>query len=296
MIKFLLTLLIFYTNIQYNNIKDYERIITKMNKKNNIFYFLIILLGFLCIFLTIISIKNYKSKLISLRSLQGFYDAQLISAPFSINKIVYFSSATGTSSINSNSSFNISELNQYTDFAIFINNNSTNGFNMENTLKEVKLSDIKLTLSPTIGNPNLYYKNIDNFTTFNHDTNQLLENELDFNISSENQIDYSSPTLFNNCANPITLSYVNSNIVTNYTLMDTNNIAYNGSLLKNCNITLNSISTKISFLITIVNNNDETYTCPMILSVPLSTENSTIYDGNIIYTQNCNYDFVKKIK
>lgn len=68
-----------------------------------------------------------------------------------------------------------------------------------------------------------------------------------------------------------------------------------GSLLKHCNITLNSIACKISFLITIVNNLDETYTCPVILNIPLSSESSTIYDGHLVLTDKTDYNFIKKI-
>ena len=97
-----------------------------------------------------------------------------------------------------------------------------------------------------------------------------IENNIEFTTSSEDEIDYSNPVLFNNCANPITLCYVNSNLKSDYTLTDNiSNISYDGSLLKRCNITLNSIACKLSFLITIKNNLDEVYTCPVILSMPL---------------------------
>ena len=71
------------------------------------------------------------------------------------------------------------------------------------------------------------------------------------------------------------------------------NISYDGSLLKNCNITLNSIACKISFLIDIVNNLDEVYECPITLSIPLSTESSTIYDGSLILNSSLDYKFIK---
>ena len=66
-----------------------------------------------------------------------------------IDKITYFSSANSTSSINSNSSFNIENLIQYTDIAIFINNHSENGFDLENTIKNLKISDINFSVKPS---------------------------------------------------------------------------------------------------------------------------------------------------
>lgn len=213
---------------------------------------------------------------------------------FTIDKITYFSSANAKSNINSNSSFNITDLEQYTDIAIFINNHADGQFNLENTLKTLKLSDVKFNLMPSIGEPRLFYKNINSFAKPEYDNSQEINDTIEFNISSEEEIDYSSPTLYNNCANPISLTYVNSNLKDNYTLTENvSNISYDGSLLKKCNITLNSISCQLSFVITIVNNLDETFTCPVNLQIPLSTEKSTIYDGSIVFKSDVNYKFLK---
>ena len=95
----------------------------------------------------------------------------------------------------------------------------------------------------------------------------------------------------------MTLCYVNSNIKSDYTLIDTiSNISYDGSLLKKCSVTLNSISCKISMLITITNNLNEVYSCPVVLTIPLSTENETIYNGSIILRDAVNYKFIKAAK
>lgn len=266
-----------------------------MRKKKIVFFILLIVSLILLIVLSIISLREMQIKMLSSNCMQKEMNFDS-SSPFSINKIVYFSSAHSDSNINSNSSFTLSNLYQYTDMAIFINNNANGEFTAKNTFKSVKISDIKYNLKPSIGSPNLYYKNINNFATNSFEENSKIEDNLNFEISSEDEIDYSTPTLFNNSANPITLCYVNSNIKSNYTLTDNiSNISYNGSLLKTCNVTLNSIACKLSFLITIVNNLDEVYTCPMILNIPLSTENSTIYDGNLTITDSTNYNFVKNV-
>lgn len=140
----------------------------------------------------------------------------------------------------------------------------------------------------------MYYKNINDFATTNYNEENKVGTNLDFTTSSENEIDFNKPILFNNCANPITLSYINKDIKTDYTLMDTiSSLSYDGSLLKLCNITLNSISCKLSMTITITNNLDEIYTCPVVLTMPLSTESSTIYDGSLTFTDNVNYSFIK---
>lgn len=265
-----------------------------MHRKKFVFFIILVLLACFLIFLSIISFKDFKSIIMSKVYAKSFENFESYS-PFSINKIVYFSSANGQTNINQNSSFNISNLYQYTDIAIFLSSNGNGNFNNKNTLKKVTLTDINFSLKPSIGTPNLYFKNLNDFTSDKYEEKYKLENNFLFETSSEDKIDYSKPILFNNCANPITLCYVNSNIINNYTLSgNISNIAYDGSLLKNCNITLNSIACKISFLITIINNLDESYICPVTLSIPLSTENSTIYDGNLVFNSTPGYSFIKK--
>ena len=212
---------------------------------------------------------------------------------FSIDKITYFSSCDADISTNSNSSFKISNLSQFTDIAIFINPISKE-FTAKNTLKKVTLSNINFSLKPSIGTPNLYYKNINDFSKLVVSKDNLIEDSITFDTTSKNKIDYIKPILYNNCANPISLSYVNSNLKKEYTLSDdVSDISHNGSLLKKCGITANSISAKVDFKITITNNLDENYSCDLSLNIPLSTEKSTIYDGTLVLNDKVNYNFIK---
>lgn len=265
-------------------------------RKKLFFWLVFILMTIFLIILSYFSVRNIIKNKIASKCMDDVYKFSKDNEEtvFSINKIVYYSSSNANADINPNSSFTISNLYQYTDIAIFINSNSDGNFTAKNTLKNVTLSDIKFNLTPSIGTPNLYYKNINDFATNKYDENNLVSDTLDFSISSEDEIDYSAPTLFNNSANPITLCYVNSDLKPNYTLpAGTSNISYDGKLLKDCNVTLNSIACKISFLITIVNNLDETFTCPVILNIPLSTENETIYDGKLLLNDATDYNFIK---
>ena len=263
-----------------------------MHKKKFLFYFVYIFVIIIFGILVFFSLIEFKKSICSYRFIENLSELNLTS-PFSINKIVYFSSANSESEINSNSTFTINNLYQFTDIAIFINNNADDEFNAKNTLKNVKLSDFNYELSPNLGTPNIFYKNINDFAKSNFDENNKIENELIFDVSSDEQIDFSKPILFNNTANPITLCYVNSGLKSDYTLPENiSNISYDGSLLKKCNITLNSIACKISFVITIVNNLDETFRCPVILNMPLSTESSTVYDGSLVLNQQTDYKFL----
>lgn len=266
-----------------------------MKKKNIILSIIFIFFIIFLAFLLVLAFKNAKNSYISNSFLESTlkFKENNEETIFSIDKIIYFSSCDANVNTNSNSSFTISDLYQYTDIAIFINPNSEE-FTHKNTLKSVVISDISFSLSPTIGKTNLYYKNINDFATSKFAETNLIKDSIVFETTSADKIDYSTPTLYNNCANPITFCYVNSNIIDNHTLSnDISNIAYNGSLLKTCGITLNSISTKLSFVITITNNLEEVYACPLTITIPLSTENSTIYDGSLTLKDSTQYKFIK---
>lgn len=124
-----------------------------MHKKNKliIFYLTFTLLVIILILLSIVTIKKLKIKYISSKYVENVLAVDLQS-PFTINKIVYFSSANCKSEVNPNSSFTINDLYQYTDFAIFINNNADNNLNSKNTLKSVSLSNIEYLLNPNLRN------------------------------------------------------------------------------------------------------------------------------------------------
>lgn len=266
-------------------------------KKTNIILSITTLILLLILFLLIKHffgiIQDNKNSNLFFEKLSEFTDGNEKKV-FSIDKITYFSSCNAKIGTNSNSVFTISDLYQYTDIAIFINQN-TESFTAENTLKSVELNDIKFSLNPQCGTPNLYYKSLSDFATSKYSEDNIIKDSISFNTTSENEIDYSTPTLYNNCANPITLCYVNSGIKKEYTLFNTiSDISYNGSLLKLCNITLNSISCKFDFTVTIINNLDEVFVCPISLNIPLSTENSTIYDGSLVVKDMTSYIFIKK--
>lgn len=267
----------------------------KKEKKNIIFWVVFTVFAMLLIVLSGLAYRTVNAYIVGKKcsdSLLKFqeYNSENI---FSINKITYFSSANAKIETNSNSSFTVSGLYQYTDIAIFLNPNSET-LTSKNTLKSVVISDIKFSVPPSAGKPNLYYKKLSDFATPKFSTDNLIKDSITFETTSENKIDYSKPILYNNCANPITLCYVNSNIQKDYTLSNNvSNIAHNGALLKSCGITLNSISCKISFNVTITNNLDETYTCPVTLNIPLSTENSTVYDGSLTLKDATDYNFIR---
>ena len=114
---------------------------------------------------------------------------------------------------------------------------------------------------------------------------------IDFEIVSnnvENEMnDYTKPTFYADCSNPITLSYLNRNIVSGYAVSagDTQ-IKFDGSILQNVGINLADIACKVSFDIHMKNNLDQSFSCSVGIDIPLSNENKTIYSGYMYGMQN----------
>lgn len=153
---------------------------------------------------------------------------------------------------------------------------------------------MNLILPLICGEPQLYFKGLNQFSKSNFLEKNEITDSLDFIITSENEADLDTPTLYNNLANPITLSYVNQNIKSDYTITDTSTpITYDGSLLKRCNIELASISCHLSFDIYITNNLDEEFKSTLFIDIPLQTQEKSIYEGNINLTQNTNFIFYR---
>ena len=107
----------------------------KKSIKKLMFGTIFIILILLLIYLSNIIYTIFLNKL----SLENDFSQNRI---FSINKIVFFSSAFGESTQNTNNTSTLKNIIQYTDMAIFINNNSNN-YSLENTLKSVSIENFK---------------------------------------------------------------------------------------------------------------------------------------------------------
>lgn len=256
-------------------------------KKKLVFTLMFIVLIFVLFLLSNIVFASFLNKLIFEKYIDNISNKN--NDTFYIDKIVLFSSCSSDSAINSNNTITISNLSQYTDIAIFIDS-SSDDFSLKNTLKSVCIKDISFNILPKLGTPHLYYKSLTDFATPNVSEDNVLNDSLTFDVSSDDEIDYSEPTLFNNRANPITFSYVNSNIKSDYTF-NSNSLVYDGSLLKNCNVILSDLHCAFSFTICVENNLGEYFVCPVYLDIPLENTNSSIYDGNYTYIYNPNYSF-----
>ena len=112
-----------------------------MQRKKILFYIAIILSIVVLILLASLFNKQIMPIIKSNNCMKKEFEKELIS-PFSVNKIVYFSTANANSTINQNSSFTINDLYQITDIAIFINTDANGNYTNKNTLKKVSLTNI----------------------------------------------------------------------------------------------------------------------------------------------------------
>ena len=204
-----------------------------------------------------------------------------------------FSSCDSKNKTSSANHFTIENLYQYTDIALFIES-TTAEKTLENTLKEVSIQNIQFNTKPNLGEPNLYFKSIHQFSKSELIDENQIQDHLDFSISSEDSANLDTPTLYNNLANPITLTYINSNIKTDYTITDTSvPITYDGSLLKRCNVSLENIQARVSFDIYITNNLDQKFKSSVYLDIPLENEETSILNGSMTERKTINTTFYR---
>lgn len=202
---------------------------------------------------------------------------------FNVQKILLYSSANAISNSKDQSLKDMS-ICQYTDLSIYIDNSqSSSELTDENSVKELYIDNIVMTSNVDKGTKILNYKNSFNVGKYT-DIKQPENNRIDFKIINTNQENenhnYDEPTFYTDCSNPITLGYLNKDILTNYSVTDdSNSISFNGKVLKEANINLEDINYTLRFTIHIVNNLNQTFAYNMKLDVNLDDNNGGIYNG-----------------
>lgn len=224
------------------------------------------------------------------------------SSIFNVQKILFYSSANAIDNSEDQSLQNMS-ICQYTDISIYLDNISTvSELTDENTIKQLYIDNIEITSGADKGTKILNYKNPLDFGKYK--SIQTPENNrIDFNIvntNSENENnDYSKPTFYTDCSNPISLGYLNQDILTNYAVsQDANTVSFNGKVLKEANISLDDINYTLRFKIHIVNNLNQKFVYNMKLDIGLDDSNGGIYNGYVFKGRNTSgkeYRFFKEI-
>ena len=267
------------------NIKDLDKKKVVLTAITIILFIIVLILCYLLFYKYVLK-RNFENSVLD-------FSSKNEETIFEINNVTFFSSCDAKNKSASSSNFTIENLYQYTDIALFITSPNEEK-TLQNTLKSVYIDNIQYIKAPTLGTPNLYYKNIYNFAKSDIIDENLINNRLDFNITSDDEANLDKPTLYNNLANPIVLSYVNNNIKTDYTITDTSSpITYDGTLLKKCDVLLSTIESSISFDIYITNNLEQEFKCLVYLDIPLETSSETIYDGKVTLKQNTNFKFYR---
>lgn len=221
---------------------------------------------------------------------------------FNIQKVLLYSDANAIDNSEDHSLKNMS-ICQFTDLSIYIDNSSSNTeLSSENTVKELYIDNINITSKSDVGTKILNYKNPMNFGKYKN-IKELDNGRIDFKVINTNQENesqnYSEPTFYTDCSNPITLGYLNKDIVTNYSVSDASkSISFNGKVLKEANVNLDDINYTLNFTIHIVNNLNQKFAYNMKLDVNLNDDNGGIYNGYTYKgktTSGSEYRFFKEI-
>lgn len=248
----------------------------------NVILVLLLLMLFLVVYNAYLNETTLKNHILSITENKS---------DFSIKRIVFYSSAN-TIDNDESSPWTFDSIYQYTDIAIYIENNSEEGLYKNNTLKNVYIDNVQINPAPTYGTANLYFKPVASFAKNTQLATPIVD-KLEFGITLDGEIDYTSkPELYASCVTPITLSYINNNIKQNFSIIDTSStLSLDGSALKRAGILLSTIESIISFDITIVNNSNQISKCNVILDIPLQTDTDSIYDGYLVQDKEVNFKF-----
>lgn len=222
-------------------------------------------------------------------------DDKIVESPFKIKKQMFYSGILPKStSYNDNENWNLS-ISQYTDIAIYISTTSSI-LDDSNTINSLYIDNIEYLKMPKIGAPALYYQNPKKFATDTIYSEYTIENHLNYNIlnfdNEENYDYYSTPNFFTDCSLPITLKYVNYDILKNYKVANSEPLIFNGQILKKSNINLFDLEATISFCINIVSNENKLYKYNMNINIPLRYSNDNLFDKNISISNDLNENFV----
>ncbi len=202
---------------------------------------------------------------------------------FKIQKIIIYSSANAIDKSENESLQDLSIL-QYSDIAIYLDNTSTvYDITNENTVKELYIDNISISTGSDKGHQYINYKNALDFAKYK-EIEEAKSDKIEYNIintnDENNNTDYATPTFYTDCSNPITLEYMNEDIITNYAASsDSNTISFNGKVLQEAGINLKDVNYTLNFTINIINNLNEKFICPVRLNVDLSGNDGGIYKG-----------------
>ena len=218
---------------------------------------------------------------------------------FRVGQIILYSSANAID--NSDGRLENVSISQFTDLAIYIDNkNKSSKLTAENTIKELYIDNIKVKVNSEDGEHIFNYKNPKEFGKYvslrNYENDKILMNVISTN-EQINKADYNKNIFYTDCTNPISLGFINRNFIKNGKVTDVQGLLlFDGSILKNANVDLKTISGKIDFLIHIKNNLGENFICNVSIENDLTKNEEEILNGysmKILDLKDKKYDFLK---
>lgn len=218
---------------------------------------------------------------------------------FKIGKIILYSSANAVD--NSEGELKNIDISQFTDIEIYINNTGkSEEITAENTINEMYITNIKIESESESGEKIFNYKN-PNYCGKYVELENWKDDGILFNIARNNEenknANYDYNAFYTDCSNPISLGYINKNILTGCEVSnDLGTVAFDGSILKLANIDVDDLKTTISFSINITNNYNEKFVCNLTINNDLSSDEEGIYSGYLIKMINPEgekYNFIK---
>ena len=94
---------------------------------------------------------------------------------------------------------------------------------------------------------------------------------------------YDEPVFYTDCSNPISLGYINKNILENCAVSSTGgSISFDGSILKGANVDLDTLKTQITFTVHVKNNYNEEFICNISIDNDLNTPAREIDSGYLL--------------
>lgn len=205
---------------------------------------------------------------------------------FKIHRVVIYDNALPTTIDDTADLENIS-ISLFSDIAIYLDNTSSiYDLTSQNTVNDLSISNIVIESNNT--STYLGYKNYSDFAKYTT-TSNIDNSDIVFSVVSTNdensQNDYSKPSFYTDCSNPITLGFVNEDAVPDYSVSENESkISYDGKILADADISLSSLNYSISFDINLTTNSDEFFTCPLTLNVNLDDEDQSLSTNGYRYS------------
>ena len=221
---------------------------------------------------------------------------------FEIDNILLYSSANALNNSETQKDYWNLNIYQYTDMSISINNHVySDKLTSKNLVSKLYIDNVNFSIKPTLGSPGLFYKNPNSLgMPVVDDLDNQITDRMDFTVNSVNStVEYTKPSFYTDCSNPLTLSYVNSNVYSSLIIKNNaSSVTFDGSLLQKSGTKLSNIQATVNFTIHIENALGEEYICDVEIPIPLEDESQSILDGHYVteLTNLEEYKFTRVIK